>query len=216
MAHGHAGKARRLDHLRARHGRRVLEQACHHFEAVQVVFIAEKFVQQEELAHHVANEEQLGEQVDGEQVVALTPAKYDAAEFAEEFGDARERTRAYFALHLERLVHVFGQVAEGLFAYFGIEVLHVVHRLDESAYVEACLGAERVPYDRGRVEHERLQQQQERHPLVVAYVGAFEVVGSGHFVFPGQKVGVGYPAYVVGVFDVGARELSWYPTGNSF
>ena len=91
-------------------------------------------------------------------------------------------------------------------------MLHVVDGPDEHANVKAGLGTKRMPYDRWRVEHERLQEQNERHPLIVGYVRFLEVVGSGHFFFPWKIVRVRYPAYVVGVFDVRAGELSRHPT----
>ncbi len=108
---------------------------------------------------------------------------------------------------------MLGQVAQRLLLRLGVEVLDAVDGLDEGADVEARLAAEGVPEDGGRVEHDGLDHEDEGHPLVVADVRLLEVVGTGHFVLPGQVVRVGYPADVVGVFDVGACELSGHPAG---
>lgn len=91
-------------------------------------------------------------------------------------------------------------------------MLHVVNRSHQCAYIEAGFGAKRVPDDRRRVEHERLQEQNERHPLIVGYVCFFEVVRSGDFFFPWKIISVGYPTNVVGVLDVRAGELGRHPT----
>ena len=99
MAHGDAREPGRLDHLRRLALRRT-EQVPYDLDAEQAVFIAQEFVEQKELRDDVADEQELGEQVDGEQVVALPLAEYDAAEFAEKFGGARERPRVHLALHL--------------------------------------------------------------------------------------------------------------------
>ena len=166
------------------------------------------------MTDHVADKEELSEKIDSKEVVALAAAEDNAAEFSEELGDPSERARADLALHLQRLVHVLGEVAEGLLAHFWIEMLHVVDWLDQGADVKAGLGAERVPHHRRRVEHERLQEQDERHPLVVADVGFLEIVRSGHFFFPRQVVCIRDPTNVVGILNVWAGELSRNPAGN--
>lgn len=43
-------------------------------------------------------------------------------------------------------------------SHVGIQMLHVVYRAHKSADIEAGLGRKRVPNNRGRVEHERLQE----------------------------------------------------------
>jgi len=201
VAHGDARKAGRVEDL----GGDALvggEEVVEDLEAVEGVLVAQELVEEEELQQDVADEEDLGAHVDEEQVVALALAEHHAAELAEEAAGAGERARLDLALHLQGLVHVLGQVAQRLLLRLRVQVLDVVDRLDERADVEAGLGAEVVPDDGGRVEHERLDHEDEGHPLVVGDVRFLEVVGPRHFVLPGQVVGVGHPAYVVCVFDV--------------
>lgn len=129
----------------------------------------------------------------------------------ENFGELGNGARADLLLDEQRLVHVLGQEPQSLLAYLRIQVLHVVDELDHRVDVKACLDAHRMPQDRGRVEHERLQEQYKRHPLIVGYVGFLQVVGTRDALLPRQVVRVRDPAYVVGVLDVRARELSWTP-----
>lgn len=97
---------------------------------------------------------------------------------------------------------MFGQKPEPLFSNLRIQMLHIVDKLNHSVDIEARLDAHRVPQNRRRVEHERLEEENKRHPLVVRYVGFFEVVGPGHSFLPRQIIRIRYPAYVIGVFDV--------------
>lgn len=201
VAHGDAWEPGRVEDL----GGDALSGGEHvvgHFEAVERVLVAQELVQQIELGNDVQDEKDFGDKVDEEQIVALALAEYDAAELAEEARGARQRPRRDLALHLERLVHVLGQVAQRLLFRLGIQVLQTVDGLDDSADVEARLGAKAVPHNRRRVEHDGLHHQDERHPLIVADVRLLQVVGARHLVLPRQVVRVGYPTYVVCVFDV--------------
>lgn len=97
---------------------------------------------------------------------------------------------------------MLGQVPQRLLLRLGVQVLQTVDGLDDGADVEARLGTEAVPHNRRRVEHDGLDHQDERHPLVVADVRLLQVVGTWYLVLPRQVVRVGYPTDVVCVFDV--------------
>lgn len=65
---------------------------------------------------------------------------------------------------------MLGKISERFLLRLGVQVLQAVDRLDDGADVKARLGAEAVPHDRRRVEHDRLYHQDERYPLVIADV----------------------------------------------
>lgn len=85
--------------------------------------------------------------------------------------------------------------------------------VDEAPYVDARSAAHRPPDGDRQVEEQRLDEQDERNPLIVRHHAARAVeIIDGHLFVEWQVVRVPHPAEVVRVFLVVAGEMRGNPT----
>ena len=91
-------------------------------------------------------------------------------------------------------------------------VLEALSHLHDVVHVDARLGVEGAPHYGGQVEEESLEEQDDRHPLVVKNHLSSVALPLLWDVFLGRQiVRVSYPAVVVGVILVVLREHRRYP-----
>ena len=147
-------------------------------EAEHVKVVAEHHIEHKELAHAVADEHELGEQVEHHEIVAQELAAARAKARAREHtpdeqrassqqrrGPGRGCCRRRFAAST-RVVHVLVHGADHVAHVLGaaLVLLHrlvVARRLDNVAHVEARAARQRAPRYVRNVEEERLREQYE-------------------------------------------------------
>ena len=115
-------------------------------------------------------------------------------------------------LVVKAAVDVAHHVLDGAHSDLGRLVLGVAGQGHDAVHVDAGVAVEQAPDDARQVEHERLDQQHDRHPLVVGQL----VLLAGLDVLRNDElyrvvVRVRDPADVVRVVHMGARELRRAP-----
>jgi len=105
-----------------------------------------------------------------------------------------------------------------LFSYFDVGRLRAdARRIHDGGHVDARTPVEEPPEETRQKGDHRLEQQHERHPLVVVDVRLDVLVGqpfAGNRFLHRQVVGVADPADGVGVLAVAVGELGGAPAGD--
>ena len=149
VAHGDAGKLRR-------HGPVLLtgHQVADHRESVHVIIRAQERVQHEELAQHVDDVEDLGDQVEDDQIVAVSAAEDEAARARHEVLDAHDAPLLTLTPAADVPVELTRHVPHALLARLGeVRVLKRHSRLDDVVDVDSGFTVQRAPQQTRQVEH---------------------------------------------------------------
>ena len=170
------------------------DKVVYDFDTVQVVVGSEEQVQQKQLQGNVAEVEDFCHHVQRQQIVAVAVTARQAEVACQEVLQADTASAAVLALVVQVVVEMPDHVFNGLVAALRVQrVLDRVGRLHEVVNVDAGTFAEHLPDDRRQVEQESLDQQHDRHPLVVTQVLLDGTLLAGDYPFR-QVVGVGNPA----------------------
>ena len=145
------------------------DQPIDDVDAVQMEIGAEKSVEKENLPDGVGQVEHLDGEVRGDQVVAVEPAANEAADLGDEVLDANHASGLMLALRQQIAVHLVDDVAHGLLADLQVRRSAAdARRVHDRGQVDAGALVEEAPEQRRRGGQHCLEQEYERHPLVVA------------------------------------------------
>ena len=177
-------------------------QVDQHLDAVRAVVGRQERVEQEDLSDGVGEVQQLGDDVQQEQVVAVAIATDEARAASQARLDAGAETTTVVALVLQVVVEVSDHVLDGLVAPLRVQrVLDRVGRLDEIVDVDAGPLAEQTPEDARQIEEKRLDEKENGNPLIIAEVLLDGTWLAGNRVI-WQVVGVRHPAYLVCILHI--------------
>jgi len=210
-------------------------------DAVEVEIGAEESVEEENLTDGVRQVEHFDGQVGGNEIITVEAAADNAADLGDEVLNAHHAAGFMFALRQQVAVHLVDDVANGFLADFEVRRAAAdARRVHDRRQVNSGAFVEEAPQQRRGGSQDRLEQQDERNPLVVAdecgaapglalpdhnrrvvFAGAGthrRAAGSDHGeavrgdgLFDRQVVGVAHPADRVGVVAVAVGELRRAP-----
>ena len=212
LAERHARKAFRIAPVLT------ADEPFDHVHAVHVVLNLEERVEQEQLPDGVDDVGDLDHHVRRDQIVAVELSADEAARLGDEVLDADDAAGAVLALRQQVAVHLVDDVADRLLANLEVGGLRAdASGVHDRRHVDAGAFVEEAP-EQARYEREQaLEDEYQRHPLVVAdHLLALllgELLG-GYRVVHRQVVGVRNPADGVGVVAMGVGELRRAPAGD--
>jgi hypothetical protein len=181
-----------------------------YLEAIDVEIWAHEGIEQKELTANIDHIQQLDEHVQGADVVARSVVGQEAA--GDLASDAANNGEVIVvAVVVYGAIDQLDRVSHGLVARVAVGRIHRVDDLHDRLGVQAARLSHQVPHEKGRVEEQSHEGQDERHPLIVVDHVLARLARVRQRVVGGHKVRVGDPANVVGVLDHGAGELSRRP-----
>jgi len=177
---------------------------------------SQKSVKHEKLADNIGDVEELNEDVEDDQVVSIATAAYHTACTGKAMLKGNGASSSVFSLGGQVSVHLLGHVLEGFLSTLRqFCVLEGFSSLYNVVHIYTTPGVERSPDNRGHVEHQSLDQENDGNPLVVwDHVSFVIFLLLGNVILEGEVIGVSNPAVIVGVFFPVSREMSWYPAAD--
>jgi len=174
---------------------------------------AEELVEQEELHDGIADEHDLAEDVESDQVVAMTTAQEEAAGTGHEMLERHGTAGTMLSLAHQVPIHLFSHVSECfLSALCQLCALEGLSCLNNVVHVDSGAAVERTPQHNGEVEEQRLHQQDHGHPLVVwNHHSLLILVLFWDVLLEWEIVCISDPAVVVCILLMVAREVSRNP-----